>query len=241
MQAKLRLLRAATRHPRSSARAPYALDTLRAATLMSDPWLIVGLGNPGPEYAATRHNIGAMAVDVIADSTSATLSRHKKVHARIAETHLGFPGDRVSIIACAPLSYMNESGGPVKAAMNFYRIPPERLVVMHDELDIDFATLRIKKGGGDGGHNGLKSIRSAIGTGDYFRIRLGIGRPVGRQAPADYVLQAFSSAQRADLPGFLSRGAEAAETLIRQGLDVAQNAYNERSSSGDDASTGGKG
>ena len=196
---------------------------------MSDPWLIVGLGNPGPEYAATRHNIGAMAVDVIADSTSATLSRHKKVHARIAETHLGFPGDRVSIIACAPLSYMNESGGPVKAAMNFYRIPP------------DFTTLRIKKGGGDGGHNGLKSIRSAIGTGDYFRIRLGIGRPVGRQAPADYVLQAFSSAQRADLPAFLSRCAEAAETLIRQGLDVAQNAYNERSSSGDDASTGGKG
>ena len=120
MQARPRLLRAATRHPRSSALAPYALDTLRAATLMSDPWLIVGLGNPGPEYAATRHNIGSMAVDVIAGSTSATLSRHKKVHARIAETHLGFPGDRVSVIACAPLSYMNESGGPVKAAMNFY-------------------------------------------------------------------------------------------------------------------------
>ncbi len=239
MRARTRLLRAATRRPRNSAFAPYALDTLRAATLMSDPWLIVGLGNPGPEYAATRHNIGAMAVDVIAGGTSPTLSRHKKVHARIAETHLGFPGDRMSVIACAPLSYMNESGGPVKAAMNFYRIPPERLLVVHDELDIDFSTLRIKKGGGDGGHNGLKSIRSAIGTGDYFRIRLGIGRPVGRQAPADYVLQAFSSAQRTDLPAFLSRCAEAVETLIRQGLDVAQNVYNERSSSGGDVSTGG--
>jgi len=205
---------------------------------MSEPWLIVGLGNPGPQYAATRHNIGAMAVDVMADQVGAKLSRHKKALANIAETHLGFPGDRVSVVLCAPLSYMNESGGPVKAAMAFYRIPPERLVVLHDELDIDFTALRIKKGGGDGGHNGLKSIRSAIGTGDYFRIRLGIGRPPGRQVPADFVLQAFSGAQRTELPGFLSRASDAVETLVRQGLEVAQNRFNERPSGGEHGSGG---
>ena len=199
---------------------------------MSEPWLIVGLGNPGAQYAATRHNVGAMAIEAMADQVGVKLSRHKKALANIAETHLGFPGGRVPAVLCAPLSYMNESGGPVKAAMAFYRIPPERLLVLHDELDIDFTALRIKKGGGDGGHNGLKSIRSAIGTGDYYRIRLGIGRPPGRQAPADFVLQAFTGAQRAELPAFLSRASDAAETLIRRGLEVAQNEFNERSSGG---------
>lgn len=199
---------------------------------MSDPWLVVGLGNPGPAYAATRHNIGAMAVDVIADQCRVSLSRHKKVLAGIAEARLGIPGDSQPIVLCAPLSYMNESGGPVKAAMSFYRIPPERMVVLHDELDIDFGDIRVKRGGGDGGHNGLKSIRSAIGTGDYFRIRLGIGRPPGRQAPADFVLQTFSGDQRKELPGFLARSAEATEALIRDGLEVAQNGFNARSGGG---------
>lgn len=195
---------------------------------MSEPWLVVGLGNPGPAYAATRHNIGAMAVDRLADECSAKLSRHKKVLAEIAETHLGFPGDRVSIVLCNPLSYMNESGGPVKAAMSFYRVPPERLIVLHDELDIDFTALRIKRGGGDGGHNGLKSIRKSIGTGDYYRIRMGIGRPPGRQAPADFVLQMFSGTQRSELPGVLDRAGDAVETLVRRGLEVAQNEFNAR-------------
>lgn len=199
---------------------------------MSDPWLVVGLGNPGPAYAVTRHNIGAMAVNVIADQCRVSLSRHKKVLAGIAEARLGIPGDSQPIVLCAPLSYMNESGGPVKAAMSFYRIPPERMVVLHDELDIDFGDIRVKRGGGDGGHNGLKSIRSAIGTGDYFRIRLGIGRPPGRQAPADFVLQAFSGDQRKELPGFLARSAEATETLIRDGLEVAQNGFNARTGGG---------
>lgn len=196
---------------------------------MSDPWLIVGLGNPGPEYAATRHNIGAMAVETMAVGCGSKLSRHKKVLGLIAETHLGFPGDRIPVVLCSPLSYMNESGGPVKAAMSFYRIPPERLVVLHDELDIDFTALRLKKGGGDGGHNGLKSIRRSIGTGDYFRVRLGIGRPPGRQAPADFVLQAFSGSQRSELPSFLDRAGDGTETLVRRGLEVAQNEFNPRS------------
>jgi len=195
---------------------------------VSEPWLVVGLGNPGPAYATTRHNVGAMAVAGLADECSVKLSRHRKVLAEIAEGHVGLPGARNRIVLCNPLSYMNESGGPVKAAMGFYRIPPERLVVLHDELDIDFAALRLKRGGGDGGHNGLKSIRSAIGTGDYFRVRMGIGRPPGRQAPADFVLQSFSGAQRTELPAFLDQAARAVETLVQRGLEMAQNEFHTR-------------
>ena len=193
---------------------------------MSDSWLIVGLGNPGPAYAVTRHNIGAMLIGYLATRTGGKLSRHKRVLADIAEVHFGVPGDRQSIVLCAPLSYMNESGGPVKAAMSFYGIEPDRVVVVHDELDIDFAALRIKKGGGDGGHNGLKSIRKALGSGDYYRVRMGIGRPPGRQAPADFVLQPFSSTERSELPGFLDRAGDGVETLVRRGLHVAQNEFN---------------
>lgn len=173
----------------------------------------------------------------LATSTGASLTRNKKFLAQTAETHFGMPGDRQPLIVCAPLSYMNESGGPVKAAMSFYRIPADRLVVLHDELDIDFGALRLKRGGGDAGHNGLRSIRGAIGTGDYFRVRLGIGRPPGRQAPADFVLQSFSSTQRSELPSFLDRAASAVETLIRRGLDVAQNEFNK---SGDGTSGDGE-
>jgi PTH1 family peptidyl-tRNA hydrolase len=201
---------------------------------VSEPWLIVGLGNPGPAYATTRHNIGAMLVGRLATTAGVKLSRHTRVLADVAETHFGFPGDRQRIVLCAPLSYMNESGGPVKAAMSFYDVPPERLVVAHDELDIEFDSIRIKKGGGDGGHNGLRSIRKAIGTGDYYRVRLGIGRPPGRQAPADFVLQPFTSSQRTELPNFLTRAADAVETLVRRGLDVAQNEFN-RIAAGEDA------
>lgn len=201
---------------------------------MSEPWLIVGLGNPGPAYATTRHNIGAMLIEDIATSSGVKLSRHKRVLAQTAETHFGFPGDRSPIVLCAPMSYMNESGGPVKAAMSFYGVPVDRLVVVHDELDIDFTAIRIKRGGGDGGHNGLRSIRKAIGTGDYYRVRLGIGRPLGRQAPADFVLQPFASSQRSELSHFLDRASDAVETLVRRGLEVAQNEFN-RNVAGEDA------
>jgi PTH1 family peptidyl-tRNA hydrolase len=175
-----------------------------------------------------------MLIEHVASITGVKLSRHKRALAETAETHFGFPGDRQPIVLCTPLSYMNESGGPVKAAMSFYNVEPDRLVVIHDDLDIDFDAIRIKKGGGDGGHNGLKSIRQAIGTGDYYRVRLGIGRPLGRQAPADFVLQPFASSQRAVLPAFLDRAGDAVETLVRQGLEVAQNEFN-RTASGDDA------
>ena len=192
---------------------------------MADPWMVVGLGNPGAAYAATRHNVGAMAVEECARERGARLSRHKKAQAEVAESHFGVPGHAVRTVLCKPLSFMNLSGGPVKNAMDFYRVPLDRLIVLHDELDIEFGALKVKKGGGDGGHNGLKSIRSAIGSGDYLRVRLGIGRPPGSQAAADYVLQTFSSTQRSGVPQLVADACAAVESLMLRGLEETQNAY----------------
>ncbi len=180
---------------------------------MSAAWLVVGLGNPGPEYAATRHNIGAMVVDQIAEDVRAPLARHKRAHAVCAEAKLGVPGSMTGMVLARPLTFMNTSGGPVAALMAFYGIEPDHLVVVHDELDIPFAALRVKFGGGDNGHNGLKSIRKSLGSGDFFRIRMGIGRPPGRQDPADFVLKPFGSTERKDLPDLVQRGADAVESL----------------------------
>jgi len=189
-------------------------------------WLIAGLGNPGPAYAATRHNIGAMVIEAFAESENIKLTRHKRALALTGETHIGLPGSAEKLVFAFPLSYMNESGGPVKALMDFYGIDSNHLIVAHDELDIDFSTLRLKFGGGDNGHNGLKSIRRALGTGDFYRERLGVGRPAGQQSPADYVLSPFISTERKELPGILGRAMDAIESLIFQGLDTAQSKYN---------------
>lgn len=195
---------------------------------MSSAWLVVGLGNPGPQYVDTRHNIGALCVEDFAREHGASLGRHKRALAQVAEFKVGIPGSMHQVIAAVPLSYMNESGGPVKALMSFYNVSPENLIVVHDELDIDFGQIRVKCGGGDGGHNGLKSIRKALGTGDYFRVRLGIGRPPGQQDPAGFVLQRFSGTQRAELGEFLDRGCAALTMLLDDGLEAAQNRYNGR-------------
>lgn len=185
-----------------------------------DRWLVVGLGNPGEEYAGTRHNAGALVVDVIADREREKLKRHK-ARAHVAETRLaGHP-----VVLARPSSYMNESGGPVKALGDYYGVPPERLVVVHDELDLPFGSLRLKLGGGDGGHNGLKSLRRSLGTGDYLRVRVGIDRPPGRQDPADYVLKPFSGAQRTELELVLVTVADAVEDLVARGLEAAQNRW----------------
>jgi peptidyl-tRNA hydrolase, PTH1 family len=193
---------------------------------LSGPWLVVGLGNPGPQYEATRHNVGFLVTDVLADATRARLARHKRAHALAAECKVGTPGAVTHVVLVEPLSFMNESGGPVKALMSFYGATPDRMIVIHDELDIPFTAIRVKLGGGDNGHNGLKSIRRAIGTGDFYRVRVGIGRPAGRQDPADYVLRPFASAERKELPEVLQRGADAVECLITDGLDVTQNRFN---------------
>ena len=194
--------------------------------MSSSPWLVVGLGNPGPEYATTRHNVGFLVTDLIADQLRVRLARHKRAHALAAEGKLGVPGSMTHLVLAEPLSFMNESGGPVKALMGFYGVEPDRLVVIHDELDIPFGAIRVKSGGGDNGHNGLKSIRKALGTGDFFRVRVGIDRPPGRQDPADYVLKPFGSTERKELPDVVQRAADAVESLITEGLERTQNRFN---------------
>ncbi len=191
------------------------------------PWLIAGLGNPGPEYAATRHNIGFLVVDALAERAGVKLARHKRAHALAAEAKVGIPGSMHRLVLAEPQSFMNESGGPIKALMSFYGIDPDRLIVIHDELDLPFAALRVKFGGGDNGHNGLKSIRRSIGTGDFLRVRAGIGRPPGRQDPAAFVLKPFASAERSELPTFVDRCADAVESLVSDGLERTQNLFND--------------
>lgn len=185
------------------------------------PWLVVGLGNPGPEYAATRHNVGAMVVDLLAERVGSRFAAHKRGRADVVEGRLA--GHRA--VLAKPRSYMNESGGPVKALLDFFKTPADRLVVVHDELDLPYETVRLKLGGGDNGHNGLKSIRRSLGTGDFHRVRMGIGRPPGRQDPADFVLRPFGSGEREHLPLFVDRGADAVESLLVEGLAAAQNRF----------------
>jgi PTH1 family peptidyl-tRNA hydrolase len=192
---------------------------------MSDErWVVVGLGNPGPEYLANRHNIGFLVLDVLAGRAGASLKGHK-ARAEVAETRLGGPGGPPVVLA-RPRSYMNESGGPVSGLLKYYDVPPERLVVIHDELDLPFAALRAKFGGGDYGHNGLKSLRRSLGTGDYYRVRFGVGRPPGRMDPATFVLRDFSAAERKDLDVEIDRCADATEMLVRDGLEKTQNTFN---------------
>ena len=190
-------------------------------------WLIVGLGNPGPKYAATRHNIGFAVVDGLVAQLGARLARHKRAMALAAEGRLGAPGSGESVVLVEPLSFMNESGGPVKALMGFYGVDAGHLVVIHDELDLPFGSIRTKLGGGDNGHNGLRSIRSSLGSGDFFRVRVGIGRPNGRQDPAEYVLSGFGSAERVELPALSERAGQAAESLVLEGLERTQQTFND--------------
>jgi PTH1 family peptidyl-tRNA hydrolase len=188
-------------------------------------WLVVGLGNPGDQYAATRHNIGQMVIDELARRHSVKFSSHKS-RTDIAAFKLGVGIDAHSVIIGKSKSYMNETGGPVKALANFYSVEPEKIIALHDELDIPFAAIRTKLAGGDNGHNGLKSMTSSFGTPNYYRIRLGIGRPMGQQDPADFVLKAFSKVEQKDLAEFIDRGADVVESLISKGLEATQSAFN---------------
>ena len=190
--------------------------------MAEQPWLIVGLGNPGTQYERTRHNIGQMVVDELARRASVVFKSHK-TNARVAEGRIVPGGPR--LVLAKPNTYMNVSGAPVAQLMRFYSLEPDRLIVVHDELDIPFATLRLKLGGGENGHNGLRSISKSLGTRDYYRVRFGIGRPPGRMDPADFVLRDFSSTERKELPFALDRAADAVEALASKGLEVAQNLF----------------
>jgi PTH1 family peptidyl-tRNA hydrolase len=188
-------------------------------------WLVVGLGNPGDEYAATRHNVGQMVIDHLAKRHTVKFSTHKS-RTDIAAYKLGVGADVHSIILAKSKSYMNESGGPIKALANFYSVEPANVIVLHDELDIPYAAIRSKIAGGDNGHNGLKSLTSSFGTAEYFRVRLGIGRPMGQQDPADFVLKQFSKEEKKTLDEFIDRGADCVEFLIEKGLDLTQSKFN---------------
>lgn len=190
------------------------------------PWLIVGLGNPGPGYAANRHNVGFMVADLLAGRIGGSFKRAQKAQAQVLEGRVGpmGPGSRRVVLA-KPLSFMNLSGGPVAGLRDFYKVPTANIVAIHDELDIDYGTLRLKLGGGDNGHNGLKSMTKSMGP-DYHRVRFGIGRPPGRMQVADFVLKDFSSVERKELDFLVDRAADAVECLVTEGLERAQSAYN---------------
>lgn len=185
-----------------------------------DVWLVVGLGNPGPGYAGNRHNAGFMVADLLAERMRARFKAHK-ARAEVVEGRL----DGLRLVLAKPKTYMNESGGPVKALRDFYKVPVDRIVVVHDELDIDFGVIRLKQGGGDNGHNGLRSITKSLGDKEYFRVRFGVGRPPGRMDAAAYVLKDFSSAERKDLPLEVDRAADAVLAVATLGLIQAQNSF----------------
>ncbi|MEU3554611.1 aminoacyl-tRNA hydrolase [Streptomyces fragilis] len=190
------------------------------------PWLVVGLGNPGPEYAMNRHNVGFMVADLLAGRMGGRFKRAGKAQAQVVEGRVGPPGPMGRrVVLVKPMSFMNLSGGPVNALRDFYKVPQAHVVAVHDELDIDYGTLRLKLGGGDNGHNGLKSITKAMGP-DYHRVRFGIGRPPGRMPVADFVLKDFGSVERKELDFFVDRAADAVESLVLEGLERAQTAYN---------------
>jgi PTH1 family peptidyl-tRNA hydrolase len=194
------------------------MSTPSPAHQLPEQVLVIGLGNPGPAYTGNRHNIGAMVADVLAARFTGRFKAHK-AGADIAEGRLA--GSRVVI--AKPRSYMNLSGGPTAALARFFKIPPANVIVVHDELDLPPSVIRVKQGGGEGGHNGLRSISAALGTKDYLRVRCGVGRPPGRMDPADFVLRDFTSAERKDLPVDLEHAADAVESLISLGLMDTQN------------------
>ncbi|ORV11023.1 aminoacyl-tRNA hydrolase [Mycobacterium celatum] len=186
---------------------------------MAEPLLVVGLGNPGPSYAATRHNLGFMVADLLAARLGSKFKAHKKSGAEVATGRLGGR----SVVLAKPRSYMNESGRQVGPLAKFYSVPAADVIVIHDDLDLDFGRIRLKIGGGEGGHNGLRSVAASLGTKDFQRVRIGIGRPPGRKDPAAFVLESFAAAERPEVPAICEQAADATELLIELGLEPAQN------------------
>ncbi|MET7771567.1 aminoacyl-tRNA hydrolase [Nocardia sp. NPDC005366] len=185
----------------------------------SGPALVVGLGNPGSEYERTRHNIGFLVADVLAERVGGRFAVHKKSGADLLQARL----DGRQVLIAKPRSYMNLSGRSVAALAKFFSVPATEVIVVHDELDLPFGEIKLKRGGGEGGHNGLRSISSALTTKDYLRTRIGIGRPPGRQDPADYVLKPFAAPERKEVPVIVEQAADAVELLLKLGLEPAQN------------------
>jgi PTH1 family peptidyl-tRNA hydrolase len=188
-----------------------------------EPWLVVGLGNPGKEYARNRHNVGFMVADLLASRVGAKFGRSKRGHAEMAEGRLRLGGPKLVLVK--PLTFMNLSGAPVSSLAQFFKVPVENVIAVHDELDVPFGQVRAKRGGGEGGHNGLRSMSKSLATKEYARVRVGIGRPPGRQDPADYVLSDFSGSERKELDFLVDRAADVVEAIVLEGVEWAQNKY----------------
>jgi peptidyl-tRNA hydrolase, PTH1 family len=185
--------------------------------------VVAGLGNPGERYAGTRHNTGAMVIQELLQRTNSKLKSHKS-GCLIAEVVVA----QHKVTLARTTSFMNESGRPLGQLMRFYKVEPSHLIVVHDEIDIPFGEVRIKLDGGTAGHNGLKSIVNHLGTKDFVRVRLGVGRPRGRQDAVSHVLDGFSAAERKELPFLITVGADAVERIIEAGLERAMNQVNTR-------------
>ena len=190
-------------------------------------WLVVGLGNPGPAFAAQRHNIGYRVAEELAHRMGVRFRVARGIRAEVAEGRIGPPGDNAGrLILAKSRTFMNETGWAVTRLLGYYKLQPTQMIVVHDELDIDPGQLRVKLGGGDNGHNGLRSIRASLGTGDFYRVRVGVGRPPGRQDPADFLLSNCPASAREDLEIEIGRAADAVESLAAVGLDRTQNVFN---------------
>jgi PTH1 family peptidyl-tRNA hydrolase len=187
------------------------------------PWLVVGLGNPGKEYAGNRHNVGFLVADLLASRMGAKFGRAKRAHADLAEGRMGFGGPKLVLVK--PLTYMNLSGAPVVSVAQFFKVPVSNVIAVHDELDVPFGQVRAKLGGGEGGHNGLRSMSKSLSSKEFARVRFGIGRPPGRQDPADYVLSDFSGSERKELEFLVDRAADVVEAIVLEGVEWAQNKY----------------
>lgn len=194
--------------------------------MTENTWLVAGLGNPGPGYSHNRHNVGQMVLDELASRLGGTFKSHK-AHAQVVEGRLRPGGPR--LILGKPLTFMNLSGGPVSALAKFYGVEPDHVIAVHDEIDIPFNAVKLKIGGGEGGHNGLRDISKALGTKDYYRVRVGVGRPPGRMDTADYVLKDFATAEKKELPFLIGDSADAVELLVEEGLLAAQQKFHSNS------------
>lgn len=200
--------------------------------MTDSPWLVVGLGNPGPTYAATRHNVGWLVADLLAERAGVKLAPNRRFQAQVGETRMaggqlgGIGGSATKVVVCKPTTFMNNSGQAVRSIADFAKVDPAHIIAIHDELDIPPGAFRVKLGGGDNGHNGLRSMRQHLGTGDFHRVRFGIGRPPGQREVTDWVLGGWSAKEAKEVAVDVEVGADAVETLIRDGLTAAQNTYN---------------
>lgn len=193
---------------------------------LNKTWLIVGLGNPGDKYSATRHNIGFLVADEMAIRCGGKFSSNKN-RALVAEARLGMGSAAPRLVIVKPQTYMNDSGNAVSPLAKYFNAPVDQIIVIHDELDIPFNAIRVKIGGGDNGHNGLKSLTQSLSSPDYFRVRVGIGRPLTPQDTADYVLDNFGKGERSQVPDLAMRACDAIESLIEKGLEATQQNFNQ--------------